>query len=309
MRTYLFAISLSVVGVACGGQEDSPASESLTEIEAELGSFATVGNSDEILRCELASVKTRGRLIQIDGQCGPVGVLEPRTTQIFLTTRGPRQTIGTDILQNSNLEFIDMHPGDRTRVFETRTRRIVIAPAELTDLPDRLRSAFLAEAEGTWGAVANPVSTPGGDAFVRATLGVNARTESVLVEVFADPDLQIPLFTYDSSGPYDIVGASSVVPGAWDINLRNESSLLTAFVDDPQLFASLGLDDCNLVVGEPVDVGDGCARPTFSVSDCIDHDIFAVVDNAIFTGEANTDRCTPAGRPTALAADGLPRAP
>lgn len=74
-------------------------------------------------------------------------------------------------------------------------------------------------------------------------------------------------------------------------------------VDRPDVFASLGLDDCPLELGRPVDITGGCGAPLFAVTDCVDHDLVRVDGDGIRFGAPGDDRCTT--RPSELG-DAIP---
>ena len=154
---------------------------------------------------------------------------------------------------------------------------------------------------GTWiqDSVPFTVESENTTVYVRQTVVFNVTDETIKVEVFADQALEQPLFAYNSTGPYTLIGPSEAVPEAFDINLVNTSSTITAFVDAPALFEATDLADCGLTVGLPVDVSNGCAAPLFSVSDCVDLELIAVTGNELRFGAEGTDRCVQ--RPVKLA--------
>ena len=164
-------------------------------------------------------------------------------------------------------------------------------PAAVSDMKERII--------GTWIQDSVPFTLEDMTVYVRQTVIIDAADETFKVEVFADPSLEQTLFTYDSSGPYTLLGPSERVPGAFDINLVNTSSTITVSTDVPALFEAAEIDDCGLVVGVPVDVSDGCAAPLFSVADCVDLDLIAVTGDKLRFGAEGTDRCVQ--RPIKLA--------
>ncbi|CAN5898063.1 hypothetical protein BH24DEI2_BH24DEI2_24870 [soil metagenome] len=164
-------------------------------------------------------------------------------------------------------------------------------PAAVSDIEARI--------SGTWVQDSVPFTLEDGTVYVRQTVVIDSANETLKVEVFADQSLEQPLLTYDSSGPYTLVGPSQTVSGAFSINLVNTSSTITAFMDVPALFEATGMDDCGLSVGVAVDVSDGCAAPLFSVSDCVDLDLIAVTGNELRFGAEGTNRCVQ--RPVKLA--------
>ena len=166
-------------------------------------------------------------------------------------------------------------------------------PAAVLDIRERLIGTWLQD------SVPFTVESENTTVYVRQTVVFDATDETFKVEVFADQALEQPLFTYNSTGPYTLVGPSETVSEAFAINLVNTSSTITAFVDAPALFEATGLDDCGLTVGLAVDVSDGCAAPLFSVADCVDLDLIAVRGDELRFGAEGTDRCVQ--RPVELA--------
>jgi hypothetical protein len=87
------------------------------------------------------------------------------------------------------------------------------------------------------------------------------------------------------------------------INLTNDYSLATIFVDAPDLWASVSLAECPMTVGEAVDITTCANGPPFTVTNCIDKDI-VLVDEAgqrLRYGGGGVDRCVE--RPVQLSTD------
>jgi len=159
-------------------------------------------------------------------------------------------------------------------------------------------ATFAKELIGTYERVA-PVPAPDGStAYLRQIVAVSASdspntvTQTLTTEAFFDEELTQAVLKYDSVGPCVIVQPSSI-PGGFEVDCTNDSSTLTAFVTEPALLEGLGIDDCNLTAGEPADVSNGCAAPTFVVSNCVDMDVFALSeDGANFSwGDQTQNRC------------------
>lgn len=154
---------------------------------------------------------------------------------------------------------------------------------------------------GTWVTPVIPFPLPGGTAYTRRTATITPDSESLLVEAFADEALTQPLLTYDSGGPMKIVGPWAPVEGAFAVELVNERSLVTLFVDDPALQAAVNLGACEMAVGVAVDIS-GCSEgPPFQVVDCVDLDLVFLSegDRRLQFGGEGFDRCEE--RPTTLA--------
>lgn len=145
----------------------------------------------------------------------------------------------------------------------------------------------------------SPVPAPGGGtAYLRQTLTIEASpspdtvTQTLTTEAFLDQALTQQVLKYDSKGPCK-VARPSAIPGGFEVDCTNDSSILTVFTTNPDLLQGLGLDDCGLTSGVPKDVSNGCAAPTFQVSACVDQDVFALSgDGRRFSwGDQTQDRC------------------
>lgn len=153
---------------------------------------------------------------------------------------------------------------------------------------------------GTWVSPAvEPVASPaGGTAYLRRSVTFTEDIETLQLEAFADAEATQPLFTYQSSGPYKIGAASTVVPGAWEIDLSNDSSQVTIFVDAPDLWQALNFGACPLVIGTPVEISGCVSGPPFIGASCTEMDLLGFTETELRFGTIDTDRC--ATRPVAL---------
>lgn len=155
---------------------------------------------------------------------------------------------------------------------------------------------------GTWTTPLAEQQAPGGgaSAFLRQTVIFTNALQHIQAEVFADAQGTVPIFTYASSGPYKTVGASQVIDGAINLELVNDTSQVTIFMDVPELMAAVGMGECELVVGKAVDVTDCISGPPFLVTDCTDLDLVLVDENEtrLRFGDQSVDRCVK--RPTVL---------
>jgi hypothetical protein len=154
---------------------------------------------------------------------------------------------------------------------------------------------------GTWiGQNIQEAKSPDGSqsAFLRNSVVFTPDSEILRVEAFSDRDLKQPLFTYESKGPYHLLQASPVIPGAIEANLKNESSLFTAHRDAPQIWKSINLGGCPLVVGTAVEISGCVSGPPFNTSGCVDQDLIHVDGNRLRFGDQQVDRCKQ--RPTTL---------
>ncbi len=175
---------------------------------------------------------------------------------------------------------------------------LAVAVSASPALTDTARNDLI----GTWQTPLSEQQAPGGgpSAFLRQTVIFTDTVQDIRAEVFADAGGTVPIFTYASSGPYVAVGASQVIEGALNLELVNETSEVTIFVDAPDLMAAVGMGDCPLVVGKAVDVTDCISGPPFLVTDCTDLDLVLVDQDKsrLRFGDQSVDRCI--SRPTEL---------
>ncbi|GFE66809.1 hypothetical protein [Litoreibacter roseus] len=155
---------------------------------------------------------------------------------------------------------------------------------------------------GVWQTGLSEEQAPGGgpSAYLRQTTIFTETRQDIRAEIFADADGQMPIFTYASSGPYTPVGASDIVPGALNLELVNETSEVTIYMDVPDLMAAVGMGDCDLILNQAVDVRDCISGPPFLVTDCTDLDLVLVDEGGsrLRFGDQSVDRCI--SRPTEL---------
>ncbi|WP_158269963.1 hypothetical protein [Litoreibacter ponti] len=155
---------------------------------------------------------------------------------------------------------------------------------------------------GTWQTELSEQQAPGGgpSAYLRQTTIFTDSRQDIRAEIFADPDGQMPIFTYASSGPYTPVGSSTVIDGALNLELINETSEVTIYMDVPDLIAAVGMGECDLVLKQAVDVTDCISGPPFLVTDCTDLDLVLVDEGGtrLRFGDQSVDRCV--SRPTEL---------
>ncbi len=191
--------------------------------------------------------------------------------------------------------------------FKTLTATAVaLAAAAGPALSDTAESALI----GMWTTPLSAQQAPGGgaSAFLRQTVIFTDTRQDIRAEVFADPAGEMPIFTYASSGPYVAVGASDVVQGALNLELVNETSEVTLFMEVPDLMAAVGMGGCDLIVGEAIDVTTCISGPPFLVTDCTDLDLVLVDENGtrLRFGDQSVDRCV--ARPTELDATAFRKA-
>jgi hypothetical protein len=160
-------------------------------------------------------------------------------------------------------------------------------------------SRFLDDLEGRWELTqAVEVASPAGTVYRRETVTFGRDRNTVEAKFYADPELTQLLFVYASDGPFTLTGPSSLGKHAYEVRLTNDSQTLELAADAPELLAAVGWDDCGLEVGVAVDVTNGCASPPLPPADCVERDVWQIVEreNGTFLrwGDTSIDRCVEA---------------
>ncbi|MCZ8041766.1 MAG: hypothetical protein O9330_04765 [Beijerinckiaceae bacterium] len=154
---------------------------------------------------------------------------------------------------------------------------------------------------GNWvGPGLDKVRAPSGaEAYLRRSVRFTPDLETLRIEAFADEKGTIRLFTYESDGPYKVIGPSSDIVGAYEIDLTNDRSLMTIHIADPGLWKGLNLGACPLAVGKAVEISACASGPPFNTSSCIDRDLVQIdAAGALRFGDQASNRCEK--RPTTL---------
>lgn len=114
-----------------------------------------------------------------------------------------------------------------------------------------------------------------------------------VVTAYADEQLTLPLLRWDIVREYELGEASTMFRGAYELTWTDVSSSLYAEVDAPELFASLGIEDCALVPGERRDLAaDNCGAPLFPFRECPLFDFVEMLDETMTFGDPREgDRC------------------
>ena len=156
---------------------------------------------------------------------------------------------------------------------------------------------------GRWETPLFEQASPDGaaSAYIRQSIAFTPEREAYTVEAFGDPGGTVPLFAYISEGPWRAVSAHETIPDALAIDLVNESSKVTIFVDAPELWAAIGLAECPLAIGEAVSISGCVSGPPFQVAGCTDLDLALVDEDGtrLRMGEGSVDRCTERPQETA----------
>ena len=159
-------------------------------------------------------------------------------------------------------------------------------------LPDSVLGVWLTP-------IAEQTAAPGGpSAFVRERIEFGPSSNVLKLEALADIEAQIPVFTYESSGPYKTLGPSESVEGALLLNAENETSTVTIFQDVPEIWSALNLAACPLEIGVAVAIAECVSGPPLNSARCTELDLVQVNGNELRLGARDTDRCVT--RPTAL---------
>lgn len=157
---------------------------------------------------------------------------------------------------------------------------------------------------GTWQSGVGEQPAPDGTtAYIQVTTVFTGAAQDLIFEIYADPELNMPIFKYHSSGPWRSQGASAVVPGAMEVNMTNDFSRVEIFIDAPDIWAALNMADCPLAIGKAVEISDCVNGPPFIVTDCTDLDIVMVDQDAsrLRFGGGDVNRCEE--RPTTISED------
>ncbi len=162
-----------------------------------------------------------------------------------------------------------------------------------------IENEFLARAAGEW-EYEFKIDGADGSVWVADVVSIGPGRHDIFADVYADEARTVPLFRYEARATLEVVGASADLPDGFDVDVRLTSATITAFVDDPALFAGFGLDDCNLVANRAVDVmPTNCAVPLARDTTCNEMELYQIAPGAaeLYVG-ALTDRCVE--RPTTI---------
>jgi hypothetical protein len=160
----------------------------------------------------------------------------------------------------------------------------------------------IAALNGTWAS-----SAPedwGRGTFGTRSFTFDAGTWSLDFALALDPGMNAKVFEFHTTGTYEVLAPSTVVPGAFDMLFREAEKAVTLRATDPALVQAFGLAECNLTPDVKTDISaTGCAiwKPVAVCGE--DHDLLALdaAGNLYFgVRPADNDMCTPDKRPTAL---------
>jgi len=193
---------------------------------------------------------------------------------------------------------------------------VACSTEDTTPRADETPSALLAEASTSTFSGHGPGRTSDTRAFQRSLVGfwrtkhfqrgawvdliwVMGRERAWhAVIAYADEAMTVPLLRWDIVRSYRVDQRSTAFPDAYDITWTDRTSTLTAYVDNPGLFASLGIGDCALQQNVALDLSaTNCGAPLFPFRDCNLKDFVELGDAGMTFGDPTEgDRCV--SRPT-----------
>jgi len=165
--------------------------------------------------------------------------------------------------------------------------------------PVNAEAEFLERAEGEW-LYNFRIDAADGAVWAQDTVTIGDNRHDITADVYADEARTTRLFRYDAKATLSVVGRAANVPDGYDVDIRLTSATVTAFLDDPALYTAFGLDDCNLVADQAVDVmATNCVYPLGRDTTCTEQDLYQIAAgaNEMRIGSLS-DRCTT--RPTTL---------
>lgn len=160
--------------------------------------------------------------------------------------------------------------------------------------PDAAPSAedeWVTRAKGRW-LYAFEIAGEGGSIWVDDFVTIDRNRHDVSADIFADEARTIKLGHLDWAATLKVERGS--LPDTFEGDIGITTATFTSFVDDPELWASLTLDDCNLVTGQAVDVkASNCVFPLTRNTTCAERELFELPagSNELRNGTPETDHC------------------
>lgn len=158
---------------------------------------------------------------------------------------------------------------------------------------------FLARARGTW-LYDFQIDGAGGSVWVRDFVTIDRDRHDVSADIFADEMRTTKLFHLEWTATLKVVDRGSL-PDTFAVDIRLTTAKLTAFVDDPALWAAFGVDDCKLVVNQAVDVmPTNCVYPLTRNTTCSELELYELREGSseLRPGTPEADHC--GRRPTTV---------
>lgn len=132
---------------------------------------------------------------------------------------------------------------------------------------------------------------------------INQSRYEMVYSLASDKDMKKLLMVYRAEGPYTVEAPSVSVPGANLATFKASRRFLKLKSRDPKLVKVLGLEKCNLVPNQEIDVTEKGCGIVESVAECGQEFNLVKLDNEqLFLGERSLDKrlCTADERPTQL---------
>lgn len=179
---------------------------------------------------------------------------------------------------------------------------VALAGCMMDDEDSTPQKVFDARVDGKW-LLQFTVENPAGNIYVNDFQTYDAKAGKFNLEVgaYLDEARTVPILSYKADFSYKVVGESRELENTFELDIKNISAQITALIDEPELYAAIGLDDCNLTYNKAVDISkSGCAAPQFRDGSCLEKDIYQVAAGAdeMFPAAGIESRC--ASRPTAI---------
>lgn len=154
------------------------------------------------------------------------------------------------------------------------------------------------------GTYADPLPYAYGQAWGKRVFTFDKGRWTLVFTLGLDPELRMQVFTFRTSGTYEVLDQSSAVKEAYNAVFYEEKKWVTLKTDDKELIRAFGFTPCKLLRDVERDISiTGCSAWP-SVADCPgDYDLLSLDrDGKLYFGErpADNNMCTPEKRPTKL---------
>ena len=114
---------------------------------------------------------------------------------------------------------------------------------------------------------------------------------TVEVTIYADEGLTVPMFRYQSIGPFKVLMASPDFVTTWEADFANTEQSLEILLDSQELLDGLGFSACGITEVNVVhDITDGCGIFP-GIDECIEQDIIQLRDDALRFGSREGNLC------------------
>ncbi len=164
--------------------------------------------------------------------------------------------------------------------------------SDTTPTTPTAEATFIARAKGKW-LYDFRIDAGGGSVWVSDFLTIDRDRHDVSADIYADEARTTKLFHLEWTASLTIVDRGAL-PDTFAADIRLKNGTMTAFVDDPALWAAFGLEDCKLVVNQPVDImPTNCVYPLTRNTKCTELELFELPEggNEIRPGTPEEDHC------------------